>query len=79
METEDQNEKNKEDNKADQQVFLTVNDRMKTGFIHRKSPDHKIKSSIVQNFQCDRFMSLLILQHQHNNRLKKMKTEEGTF
>lgn len=63
METEDQNEKNKEDNKADQQVFLTVNDRMKTGFIHRKSPDHKIKSFIVQNFQCDRFMSLLILKH----------------
>lgn len=60
METEDQNEKNKEDNKADQQVFLTVNDRMKTGFIHCKSPDHKIKSSIVQNFHCDRFMTLLI-------------------
>lgn len=43
METEDQNEKNKEDNKADQQVFLTVNDRMKTGFIHRKSPIIKSK------------------------------------
>ena len=30
METEDQTEKNKEDNKEDQQVFSTVNDRMKT-------------------------------------------------
>lgn len=37
METEGQSEQSKEENKADQQVFLTVIDRMKTGFDHSKS------------------------------------------